>query len=433
MTSSDRPAHLVLITLDTLRADRLGSYGYDRPTSPALDALASDAVLFENAIAQSAVTPVSHASILTGLNPYHHRLRSLHGGKNYALPEDKLTLAERMRANGRKTAGFVSAFPASRHFGLHRGFDTWDEEFSTPEEEKVLTERGMVQTGRAQRRGDETTDHALTWLRRQDGEPFFLWIHYFDVHDPLILPPGSYLSKFLPRSSSQRDRRLATYDAEIAFVDSQVGRVLRALEDEGLREETVVVVMGDHGEGLGDHGWWGHSILYQEQTRVPFILSVPSEGWSGRVDALVRTIDLLPTLVDVMDLQCPSEPCAFDGQSLRAVIEGEPTDTRLAYSESINDLAAYYDSPLNEDSLYAIHDGRFKLIARYQGSLKKPSMLFDLAEDPAESRNVIGEYPEVEERLRNYLESLDAIVGEQTTPPLDEDTLERLRSLGYVK
>lgn len=426
----DTAPSLVLITLDTLRADRLGSYGYGRGVSPVLDALAAQSVRFDNAIAQSAVTPVSHASILTGLNPYRHGLRSLHGGQGYALAENHLTLAELMRANGRRTAGFVSAFPASRHFGLNRGFEVWDEDF--PDEE-TLTERGIVNTGRAQRRGDETTDRALAWLGGVGDAPFFLWIHYFDVHDPLLLPPTSTLAKFPPRSSSERDRKLATYDAEVFFVDTQIGRVLRALDREGIRDNTVIAVVADHGEGLGDHGWWGHSILYQEQIRVPFILCVPRRGWSGRVDTLVRTVDLFPTLVDVMELACPGGPCESDGETLSGLIEGSPGDARIAYSESVNDLAAYYDSPLRDDSLYSIQDGRFKLLARYDGATRKPSMLFDLSEDPAETENLIDERPGVEARLRAILDGLDAIAEKQPMSPLDEATRERLRSLGYVR
>ncbi len=154
---------------------------------------------------------------------------------------------------------------------------------------------------------------------------------------------------------------------------------------------------------------------------------------SGRVDALVRSIDLLPTLVDVMELECPPESCSFDGTSLRDVIEGEPVEARTAYSEAINDLAAYYNTPLENDSLYAIHDGRFKFIARYEGRRKKPSMLFDLSADPRESKNIIEEHPDAEERMRGFLEELGAIAGDKAGTPLSEETLERLRSLGYVK
>jgi arylsulfatase A-like enzyme len=432
-TPPGEPMNLLLITLDTLRADRLGCYGYPKATSPVMDALASRSLLFENAIAQSAVTPVSHASIMTGLNPYRHQLRSMHGGRDYALPEDRLTLAELMAANGRTTAAFISAFTASKHFGLQQGFAFWDEEFSSAVGRNVLTQRGFVNTGRAQRRADETTDRALSWLRQHGEEPFFAWIHYFDVHDPLILPPQEYLAEFPARSGSRRDRLLAIYDAEILYVDAQVGRILELLDRRDLRDKTLIAILADHGEGLGDHGWWGHSLLYQEQLRVPFLLSAPGRGWSGRVTGLVRTVDLLPTLVDLMDLQCPQGPCDFDGESLRLMIEKSPSGSRIAYSESLNDLSAYQESPLKNDTLYSVNDGRWKLIARYERGEKRPSLMFDLVTDPTESLNLIRQRPAVEKRLSTYLEELDAVVGEQATAPLEGEARERLRALGYVK
>jgi arylsulfatase A-like enzyme len=182
--------NVLLVTLDTLRADRLGCYGHERDTSPVIDRLAADSFVFEHAIAQSAVTPVSHASIFTGLNPYHHGLRSLHGGVGYSLAPGQLTLAEALQARGYATAGFVSAFPASSHYGLAQGFETWDEDFGARSGAGLLDERGMVDTGLAQRRGDVTT-----------------------------------------------------------------AAVLDRIERLGLAQTTIVVVVSDHGEGLGDHGW----------------------------------------------------------------------------------------------------------------------------------------------------------------------------------
>ena len=433
-TPSSAPEYynLLLVTLDTLRADHLGCYGYEAPTSPVLDTLAARSVLFENASAQSAVTPVSHASILTGLDPFNHNLRSMHGGRDYALPDDRLTLAEIMRAGGYATAGFVSAFPVTRHYGLNQGFDTWDEAFAGSTGEGVINENGIVNTGGAQRRGDETTTRALRWIQANAEGPFFAWVHLFDVHDGVIKPPAQYLSRFSPESAPGVDRRIATYDAEILFVDEQVGRLLRLLTGLGLRDRTIVVVLSDHGEGLGEHGWWGHSILYQEQLRVPFLISIPWHDRPGRVSDLVRTIDLVPTLVDLLGLDCPGNGCSFDGTSLLPLLAGEDDRPRIAYSESLNDLVAYYRSPWRKDSLYALNDGRWKLIIRREGSQDRPSMLFDLGADPGELSNVIHEQPAVERRLRTHLDRLDAMVDEVMFPPLDPETSDRLRSLGYV-
>ncbi|MFQ5876666.1 MAG: sulfatase [Acidobacteriota bacterium] len=429
------PAHynLVLITLDTVRADHLGCYGYSKPTSPVLDMLASRSVLFEEASAQSAITPVSHASILTGRDPYHHSLRSMHGGRDYALPDDEITLAEILRANGYATGGFVSAFPVTRHYGLHQGFEFWDEAFEGSGGRGAINERGIVNTGRAQRRGDGTTLRAQAWIRERADRRFFAWIHYFDAHDRLVQPPQAYLARFMARREPGEDGRITLYDAEIYFVDEQVGRILRLLVGLGIREKTIVAVVADHGEGLGDHDWWWHAILYREQLRVPFILSVPGRGWTGRIPRLVRTIDLVPTLVDVMGLECPRGGCDFDGRSLRPLLDGEDDSPRLAYSESLNDLAAYYRSPWREDSLYAVNDGRWKLIVRRQGAIEKPPTLFDLREDPGELVNVARDHPEAAARLRAYLEGLGAMVEERRTPALDPETRARLGSLGYVR
>ncbi|MHC4944271.1 MAG: sulfatase, partial [Planctomycetota bacterium] len=247
LESAGSSMNLLLITLDTVRADHLGCYGYEKNTSPTLDKLAATSILFEQAVAQSAVTPVSHASILTGLNPFHHGLRSLHGGLNFCLSDDQTTLAEILLAQGYATAAFVSAFPATRHYGLDQGFETWDQTFKSEDGQGLLTEKGIVNTDDAQRRGDETTDRALAWMNQQKETPFFLWVHYFDAHDGVIRPPDDYSKQFPPRSSHKLDELRANYDAEIAFVDDQVKRLLDELERMQSKERTVVAIIGDHG------------------------------------------------------------------------------------------------------------------------------------------------------------------------------------------
>jgi len=423
------PLNLLLITLDTVRADRLGCYGYGRGTTPVLDGLAARGTLFEQASASSAVTPVSHASILTGLYPYHNRLRSLHGGAGYALPEEQRTLAEMLAARGFATAGFVSAFPVTRHYGLDQGFQTWDQDFQSSAG-AVVSERGVVDTGSAQRRADATTDRALAWLDGRTGGPFFAWVHYFDVHDPILLPPAEYLARFAPASASHADRLRAIYDAELAFVDAQIGRLLDRLGELGLRDRTIVVVVGDHGQGLGDHGWWGHGILYQEQLRVPMIVAGPPPARAQRVRTSVRTVDLLPTLAELLQLDPPEAP--LDGESLGAFLAGSRQLPRMAYSESINDLMAYDDSPRAGESLFAVNDGRWKLIAAREGGASKRIELFDLSADPTESRNLAEARPDQAERLRRQLEALAVFPVEGPQEPLPEEVRRRLESLGYL-
>lgn len=428
--AAPRPTNLLLVTLDTLRADHLGCYGYARPTSPVLDRLARRSLVFEHAVAQSAVTPVSHASILSGLAPRRHGLRSLHGGAAQVLAPEVTTLAERLRDAGFATAGFVSAFTASRHFGLDQGFDTWDEAFLEGGGADAIDASGIVNTGRAQRRADETTDRALAWLGGVEP-PFFQWIHYFDVHDPLLLPPPELLARFPPASEGRKDRLRAIYDAEIAWVDRQVGRVLEGLRARGLRDRTVVVVVADHGEGLGDHGWWGHTILFQEQVRVPLLLSAPAEGWTGRVAGLVRTTDLVPTLLDLLGVGCGAAPCDFDGRSVRPLVEGGAPDGRIATSETLDDLAAYGASPLRDQALFAVNDGRFKLIDHYEKGRRVRSLLFDLATDPGELRDLADARPDVRRRLQEHLDGLGAVVESVPTAPLDPRTRRHLEALGY--
>jgi arylsulfatase A-like enzyme len=422
------PANLLLITLDTVRADRLGCYGYGRGTTPVLDGLAARGTLFEQAAAASAVTPVSHASILTGLYPYRNRLRSLHGGAGYALPEEQRTLAELVAARGFATAGFVSAFPVTRHYGLQQGFETWDQDFEV--EGAEVSERGVVETGSAQRRADLTTDRALAWLDGQERRPFFAWVHYFDVHDPILLPPAEYLARFPPAGAAQPDRLRAIYDAELAFVDAQIGRLLARLEELGLRDRTIIVVVGDHGEGLGDHNWWGHGILYQEQLRVPMIVATPPPARAQRVRSTVRTVDLLPTLAELLQLDLKG--MALDGQSLGASLAGSRQRPRTAYSESINDLMAYDDSPRAGESLFAVNDGRWKLIATREGDATKRVELFDLDSDPNELRDLSTARPDQAQRLRSELESWGVFPRELPQEPLPEDVRRRLESLGYL-
>jgi arylsulfatase A-like enzyme len=431
-SSKGRKMNFLLITLDTLRADHLGLYGYPENTSPTLDALASTSVVFDHAIAQSAITPVSHASIMTGLNPYNHELRSLHGGVGYKLPDRCLTLAELMKANGYATGGFVSAFPVTLHYGLQQGFETWDEKFSKEDSIRILTEKGIVNTGRAQRAANETTTKAIAWLRQQAKAPFFAWIHYFDVHDPLILPPQEYLRRFPPKSRNKADVLRAIYDAEIAFIDDQIHRVLRELEDLQIRENTVLAVLSDHGEGLGDHQWWAHSILYQEQIRLVFLLSVPGRIENLRLSSLVRSIDLVPTIVELIDLELPPDSL-FDGVSLLELIDKSSTQPLISYSESINDLTAYYGSQMQNESLYSISDGQWKLILHREHSRDKRLELFNLQSDPHELRDLSEKNPEIAIRLRNHLEGMQAIVADPPRPTIDEETKKRLKSLGYVK
>jgi arylsulfatase A-like enzyme len=427
----DERLNVVLITLDTLRADHLGCYGYAKDTSPTLDRMAEESFVFEQAVAQSAVTPVSHASIFTGLNPYRHGLRSLHGGIGYSLEDEQTTLAEVLVDQGYATAGFVSAFPATAHYGLHQGFQTWDEDMSSGRDgRRLVTEHGIVDTGRAQRRADDTTDAVLPWIERRDEQPFFLWVHYFDVHDPALMPPSPYVLRFPPESRDQPDVLRAIYDAEIAFVDAQIARLLAALDAAELMDRTLIAVVADHGEGLGDHGWWGHTLLFQEQLRVPLLIRVP--GMQGRrIGGLARTIDLAPTLLELLDLTGTLGDT--DGRSLAGALRGGPAPEGIAYSESVNDLAAYHGTVFENASMYAVNDGRFKLLVHRERNRDVELALYDLQSDPAELRNLWGSSPGPGRALRAHLDGDPSILEAPARAEIEPAVRKRLEALGYLR
>ena len=336
------PPNLVLVTIDTARADRIGAYGHEGAQTPVLDALAARGVRFEDAIAQATTTPPSHASILTGLYPTRHGLRRLHGDR---LPEAQLTLAEHLREQGYATAAFVSALPLRRKIGLHQGFDLYDDDFR----------RGV---GRevAQSNARQTNLRVLQWLESAPDSPLFLWVHYFDPHYPYQPPPG-FVTRFgLPAQAPRRQgvpkwlddpkkRQTAPgpsmlelmsrlYDAEMAFLDSEIGVLLEALEGRELLDHAVTVVVADHGEHLGESGYFfGHWDVLDETARVPAILAHSDGRHAGRVvEGTVGTIDLVPTLLSWMDL--PAMP-NLDGVDLSDAIATGAAAERAIYTEQL--------------------------------------------------------------------------------------------------
>jgi arylsulfatase A-like enzyme len=440
----DRPAYnVLLVTLDTTRADRLGLYGYARPTSPNLDRLATQATVFDLGISQAAVTPVSHASILTGLYPYHHGLRVMHGLVGQRLAEDQVTLAETWRAAGGQTAAFVSAYPVTSDFGLDQGFSKFDADFNQADGKGLVSPTGAVNTGMSQRRGDATTDAALAWLgsyRAQD-KPFLMWVHYFDPHDALVLPPRPLVDSLMygalgPVSNNDPDVARALYDCELFYMDRQLGRLLKTLKTRGLWDRTIVVVVADHGEGLGEHDWWSHGILFQEQIRVPYVVRVPGIGAGQRVPSLVRSIDLMPTILDASGIARAKWP-KMDGESLVVALKTGKTAKPLdAYSGAVSICS--YARPDNygtreekTDKMYCLMNARYKLV--YHQLFPKQSEFYDLLKDPEETKNLYAAAPpEMKEMLRDLRErrALSALMPGMTATDLER--IKRLESLGYI-
>ena len=431
------PRNLLLVVLDTTRADHLSCYGYGRATSPTVDGLAREGVLLQDAYAQSSLTPVSAGSFLTGIHPYRHGVRSLFAVAEESLAPGFATLAERLAQSGRRTAGFVSAPPMGSKYGLARGFETYSEEA-----------RGHANRLRAQgvgnayqRRADETVAELLPWLEEHAAEPFAVLLHFFDAHDRSLVPPREFLeprmSFPLPPEFDQRQhlaglrdpgRRVEVYDAEIEFMDAQLARVLDALDELGVREDTLVVVLADHGEGLGQHDFWTHGLLYGEQLRVPLVLAGPGLPRGREVAARVRLVDLVPTLAELFDLGLAGD--ALDGESFLPWLEAEPpadAAPREVYAEVHH---AEGDGFGREPEMYALTVGEWKYVHRPQSGAHE---LYHLAADPGELENHYDPEHPMARYLASRLAAMGAVTGAGASlEGLDEEQLEMLRRLGYL-
>ena len=396
---ADRP-NILLVTLDTVRADRVGCYGHAGAATPVLDGLAARGVRFTTAVAHVPLTGPSHASILTGLGPLGHGFRENAG---FVLPPQVKTAAEDFRQAGYRTAAFVSAFPLDRRFGFDRGFDSYDDHLPKGNDAR--------RTPYVERFADGTTDAVLRWLAsapEQPERPFFLWVHYYDPHAPYE-PPGEFARRF----------QATPYDGEIAFADQQLGRLLRALSANGALDRTLVLVMSDHGEGLGEHGEGTHGLfVYDSTLKVPFILAGP--GIATRVAAAVaRGMDVLPTLLDLAGLTVRPE---IEGRSLRPAIEGREMSDAPAYAETLYPQREFGWAPL-----FAWRTSRHKLI-----QAPRPE-LYDLEADPGETENRAtregARFAELEQKLETMLSRTAPAAAAAT---IDPDAAERLRALGYA-
>lgn len=404
--SSGQPP-VILITIDTLRADRLSSYGSDRVATPHLDRLATEGIRFANASSTVPFTLPAHSSIMTGLYPPSHGVRENVG---YVLASELVTIAERFRDAGYRTGGFVSAFVLDARWGIGRGFDTYVDDFD-------LDAMAGANLGSVQRAGPETIAHALEWLDGVGGEePFFLWLHLFDPHDPYD-PPEPFRSEYQGRP----------YDGEVAYTDSLIGEFRAALEERGLFDGSVIVLTSDHGEGLGDHGESYHGFfVYDSTVHVPLIVRLPGGTERGRVvgDA-VSHVDIAPTLIELLDLDRAGPG---QGRSLLPDMQGlpNPLAERGVYAESFYALDHYGWAPLR-----SLRTAEHKYIEAPDPEL------YALLEDPGELANVLLEQRDLSRRLREEALELGAELdraapSSSVEPDLDEDTLAQLRALGYL-
>jgi arylsulfatase A-like enzyme/Flp pilus assembly protein TadD len=404
--ASRAPArHLVLVTIDTLRADRLGCYGGRDVATPNLDRLAREGAMAPQATVHVPLTRPSHVSLFTGLLPAEHAIRD---NVSPALAAGIPTLAEALRGAGFRTAAFVSSIVLSSQSGLARGFDVYGDRFQADGDDARFLNT-------IQKRGDQATGEAIDWLRAAGEERRFLWLHLYDPHDPYE-PPEPYASRYAGRP----------YDGEVAYADELVGRLDAALGERGLRDQALLVVTSDHGEGLGDHGESVHGFfVYQSTLAVPLLLRGPGVVAGGRLEVTARTIDLLPTVLDLLGLE-PPVGMHPSGRSLAAALRGGDRPPELAsYAESLLPLLHFGWSDLR-----VLREGRWKYI-----QAPRPE-LYDLQEDPAEARNLADEQPARAEALRAALgrqlaaeRSAVATPGAAGVPP---DLLEKLGALGYL-
>ncbi len=395
-----RPLNIVVVTIDTLRADRLGCYGYPNIETPHLDQLARNGALFENAVAQSPLTPPSHASMFTGTYPPVHQVRATGG---FILDSGHETLAEILQQQGWQTAAFVGSAVLGRVFGLDQGFQTYDDQISQPAGDPVSANR-------PERRAGQVVDRAVEWLQGQSGKnPIFLWVHVYDPHAPYD-PPAPFNKAY----------QKSPYDGEIAYTDRELGRLFSAVAEKLPAEQTVVTILSDHGESLSEHGEYAHGVfLYDSTLRIPWIMSGAGIPRGTRVLSQARTIDLLPTLLDMLQGETPA---VSQGASLVPAFSGQPVDTTYSYAESL-----FPKINMGWAELRAIRTNKWKYIRAPQPEL------YDLGGDPGEVTNVIEQFPLEARNLEKQLRKLVSAASEQVSlRTLDREVEEQLRSLGYV-
>ncbi len=431
LTACDRePArpNIVVITLDTTRADHLGCYGYERDTSPRIDALAAESVVYERAISTSSWTLPAHASLFTGKFTTSHGahydpegplrlLDAIDGRPSWdsyrargIAPTDR-TLASSLREAGYATGAVVAGPWMKKPFGLQTGFDWYDDE-------QISSVAGRLAT--------DVTDRALGWLESKRTAPFFLFLNYYDPHTPYGAP-GAYLTRYLPSDTNPADlanRRpseeemIGLYDGEIAYMDEHLGRLFDRLKEWELYDDAWIIITADHGELLGEHGLQGHGkFLFQPELHIPFIVKYPAGMHAPRRESgYVQLVDVMPLVLHELGLELPDD--------IQGVVPGRGTHPIVAETYPLEAISPH-------GHWRALYEGDMK----YAWNSAGKHLLFDLAKDPDELTNLTGPQAaraaELDASLRTYLDGLPrpdpTVAGE-----LDEQTKEALKSLGYI-
>ena len=406
------PPNVVVITLDTTRADRMGFLGSKRGLTPNLDALARQSAVFTRAYAQAPLTPVSHATIFTGTYPQFHQVLDF----PMPLVKDLPYAPDILRAHGYQTAAFIGSLaldPAGGAPGFDRGFDTYFADFHS----KEFHEKDRYKT--VERRGDEVVAHALAWLKEHPHGPFFIWVHLYDPHDPYD-PPEPYKTRYASEP----------YDGEIAYVDAVVGKFFSRLKARGLYDNTIITLTSDHGESLGAHGEDTHGIfLYDDTIQVPLLIKLPHARAGGkRIDNRVELVNILPTLLQASRIDIPQQ---VQGESLLPLMQGEAEEGN---STAWRDRAAYAQSEIQHTEFgwsaeQSLRAGKYLFIQAPRREL------YDEAADPKAGHNLASSSAAVADTLATRLETFRQKTTSQqvaSTATLDPAAQEKLGALGYM-
>lgn len=422
--------NVLLLTVDTLRADHLGLYGYGRPTTPVLDALAASGVVFENTFCQRPKTSPSFATILTGTYPARH---GIHDAMQLLTPANT-TLAEYLADVGYTTGAVITNGNLYPAFGFDQGFESYEY---------------------GHKDADAGADLAITWLeQRDDASPWFLWVHFTDPHTPYS-PPAEYAAMFDRGEQSDLQHNIDLYDAEIRFTDAQLGRILDAVDRNGMRGRTLVVFTADHGESLGEHDYYYNHGLhpYEPSARIPLIVSAPGTiAVASRNSALAGGVDILPTVLDMAGIDMPE---VVQGRSLVAATLGLDAGERdfvfIEAGYGLHDSYGITQATRRANSKYVHRLTRWALMPRDPASMLwsmnarienglAPDELYDLGSDPGETVNLILADPERSRAQREVLAAFARQIyaagpldADGATPGLDRETVKSLRNLGYIK
>lgn len=403
--AAPRP-NVVLITIDTLRPDRLGCYGYKAIQTPNIDQLATEGIRFKTVVAQAPLTLPSHCTLLTGTYPAYHGVRDNVG---YKLADSKSTLAEMLKAERYQTAAFIGAYVLNSKFGLSQGFDFYDDQM-----EGSSTSGPVVNLNRVERRAAEVVSRAMSWVDSHRQAPFFVWLHLYDPHDPYEPPP--------PFKTQYKSK---PYDGEIAYADRELGKFLGLLKQRALYENTVVIVTSDHGESFGEHQEWTHGFfIYDSTVLVPLIIKPAQKEITPKV--LVEQtslVDVVPTILQMLELPRPAE---LQGRGMLGLMLGKQRDwPRQAYCET------FYPAQFGWSPLAAVRRAEVKFIRA-----PKPE-LYDLRGDPGEQSNRIQQQSALANELKASLAQMESTysdrnAGQAASLSMSPRDLEKLRALGYV-